>query len=244
MSSNNEDLIRRTKVSTKRVRSSRRDDSNGNGDSLRRREVRRSRRRLRGERNRRIALVLFASIIFVAALFFLRLQLSRNVSSRKAKYRGGKLGLRKVGGNDGTMRYLDPRQLPPLPGEPIEPYKGKGRKGGFPGEGDDEWIADAQSPTYQNRGPKVDYTKHDYQYPETMFEPPNDGSYPPLERMSSIFETWGQDDIDHPPDTLVEVLQHFDYQDPAQLEVSHPYDESLSSNSLLFRAVQLHCVLS
>jgi len=140
------------------------------------------------------------------------------------------------------MRYLDPRQLPPLPGEPIEPYKGKGRKGGFRGEGDDEWIADAQSPTYQNHGPKVDYTKHDYQYPALMFEPPNDGSYPPLERMSSIFETWGQDDIDHPPETLVEVLQHFDFQDPDQLEVSHPSNKSLSSNVLPSRAVQLHCI--
>mmetsp|Transcript_22879 Transcript_22879/g.55155 ORF Transcript_22879/g.55155 Transcript_22879/m.55155 type:complete len:341 (+) Transcript_22879:82-1104(+) len=41
--------------------------------------------------------------------------------------------------------------------------------------------------------------------------------------MSSIFETWGQDHLDSPPDTLIEVLQHFDYQDPEQLEAAIKY---------------------
>lgn len=227
MSSNNDDLIRRTKVSTKRTKS-RREDSDG--DSSRRIEPRKNRRRLRSERNRRTALVLLAwTIIFAvaAAVFFLRLRTSKNESGTTPKHRGGMpLGLRTGNGLVGTMRYLDPRQLPPLPGEADEPYKGKGRKGGFRGEGDDEWKADAQSAKYLNHGPKVDYTKHTYQYPELMFEPPNDGSYPRLERMQSIFETWGQDDIDQPPDTLVEVLQHFDYQDPDQLEVCDLMDYS------------------
>lgn len=219
MSSSNDDLIRRSRVSTKRIKSQR-NGSHSNEDASARKEFRRNRRRLRGARNRRIALALFAWIIFIAAVFFLRLRTSRtNESGRKARRRGGKpIGLRSGNDLDSIgMRYLDPRQLPPLPGEPDEPYKGKGRKGGFRGEGDDGWKSDS---LLANSGPKVDYTKHEYQYPELMFEPPNDGSYPPLERMATVFETWGQDDLDNPPNTLVEVLQHFDFQDPDQLEVS------------------------
>jgi hypothetical protein len=117
------------------------------------------------------------------------------------------------------MRYLDPRQLAPLPGEPREPYNANRRAKGFRGLGDDEWQSEAKLPKYRNLGPKVDYTNHKYEYPELIFDPPNDGSYPPLEQMSTIFETWGQDDLDTPPETLVEVLQHFDYQDPEQLKV-------------------------
>mmetsp|Transcript_32625 Transcript_32625/g.64921 ORF Transcript_32625/g.64921 Transcript_32625/m.64921 type:complete len:546 (-) Transcript_32625:116-1753(-) len=120
------------------------------------------------------------------------------------------------------MRYLDPRQLPPLPGEPDERYEGKGKKR-FRGVGDDEWRSEAASNPRRRMGPKVDYTKHDYEYPDLVYEPPNDGSYPPLENMSDIFEVWGQDDLDSPPDTIVEVLQHFDYQDPKQVEAAIKY---------------------
>ena len=129
--------------------------------------------------------------------------------------------LRNSKGPNG-IRYSDPRQLPPLPGEANEPYFGKGRKHHFRGDGDDEWQAHDAAKTNSNHGPKVDYTKHKYEYPELMLEPPHDddgGTYPTLERMMSIFETWGQDDLDSPPETLVEVLQHFDYQDPEQLNV-------------------------
>ena len=232
MSTNNDDLIRRTRVSTKRTKSQR-DENNGIGSSTTK-EVRRNRRLRRDERNRRIALLLIAWIIFVVAVYFLYQRWSRKNESGK-KMRHKIIGLR-TGDLDGTMRYLDPRQLPPLPGEPDEPYKGKGRKGGFRGEGDDEWKSDEQSAKYRN-GPIVDYTNHDYQYPDLMFEPPNDGSYPPLERMATVFETWEQDNIDNPPDTLVEVLQHFDYQDPDQLEVSELVDHC--SQFLVSSAVQL-----
>lgn len=119
------------------------------------------------------------------------------------------------------MRYLDPRQLPPLPGEPREPYPGVGRskQHGFTGNGDDDWVPIAES-LGKHVGPKVDYTKHKYLYPELVYEPQNDGSYPPMEPMRKIFQTWEQDDLDNPPETIVEVLQHFNYQDPEQVEVS------------------------
>lgn len=121
------------------------------------------------------------------------------------------------------MRYLDPRQLPPLPGEPKEHYADKRdhehRSHGFSGNGDDEWQELADS-LETHMGPKVDYIKHKYKYPELVYEPANDGSYPPLESMTKIFQRWEQDDLDSPPNTILEVLQHFDYQDPDQLEVS------------------------
>jgi hypothetical protein len=117
------------------------------------------------------------------------------------------------------MRYLDPRQLPPLPDEPRERYKGHHFGGGFIGDGDDDWVPLAES-LEEHSGPKVDYVKHKYKYPKLVYEPKDDGTYPALEPMRKIFQTWEQDDLDSPPDTLVEVLQHFDYQDPEQVEVS------------------------
>ena len=117
------------------------------------------------------------------------------------------------------MRYLDPRQLPPLPGEPKEPYAGrKHPQRGFSGDGDDDWVPIAES-LEKHVGPKLDYVKHKYKYPELVYEPVNDGTYPPLDPMREVFQTWEQDDVDSPPDTIVEVLQHFDYQDPEQVEV-------------------------
>jgi hypothetical protein len=117
------------------------------------------------------------------------------------------------------MRYLDPRQLPPLPGEPKERYNSRNKKGPFRGAGDDDWVPIAES-LEKHSGPKVDYTIHKYTYPKLVYAPKNDGSYPPLQPMRKIFQTWEQDDLDSPPETIVEVLQHFDYQDPKQLEVS------------------------
>jgi len=117
-------------------------------------------------------------------------------------------------------RYFDPRQFPPLPSESLERYDGEGPRR-FRGMGDDEWVADAG--TKSIHGPKVDYTKHKYSYPEKIFQPPNDGSYPPLEDMSKIFEFWGQDDLDSPPDIIPEVLQHFDYQNPREVAAAEKY---------------------
>mmetsp|Transcript_20827 Transcript_20827/g.29830 ORF Transcript_20827/g.29830 Transcript_20827/m.29830 type:complete len:518 (+) Transcript_20827:111-1664(+) len=122
---------------------------------------------------------------------------------------------------ENESRYFDPRQFPPLPSDPLERYDGYGPRR-FRGMGDDEWVADAGS-TQSIHGPKVDYTKHKYSYPEKMFEPPNDGSYPPLVDMSKIFEFWGQDDLDSPPDIIPEVLQHFDYQNPREVAAAEKY---------------------
>lgn len=239
MPTDNGDAIRRTNA--KRTKPRKNGAAAGDGGSAaRRKERRRAARRLREERDRRAALTFAASFVFLVAVLFLCLRKPRRGETDTERYLRAKAlrdaalsGRASVGdwaprkgrrendkGEPGKMRYLDPRQLPPLPGQPAEPYFGKGPKHGYPGEGDDAWVADAESSHSARRhGPKVDYTKHKYVYPDLMYEPPNDGTYPPLEKMSTIFETWGQDDLDSPPDTLVEVLQHFDYQDPEQMEV-------------------------
>mmetsp|Transcript_56542 Transcript_56542/g.120088 ORF Transcript_56542/g.120088 Transcript_56542/m.120088 type:complete len:537 (-) Transcript_56542:2125-3735(-) len=237
MPSDDGDAIRRTNANVKRTKRKNKTAKNGDASI---RKGRKGNRRLQDERNRRAALVIFASLVFFAAVLYLYLRkphygidterYMRAKALRDAALSGEKSGGKRNGsGKPGHMRYLDPRQLPPLPGQPGEPYFGKGRKGGFPGKGDDEWQADAKANEksfFRRRGPhgpKIDYTKHTYEYPELMYEPPEDGSYPPLEKMSTIFETWGQDDLDSPPEILTEVLQHFDYQDPEQVEAAIKY---------------------
>lgn len=143
---------------------------------------------------------------------------------KKSSHSGTKDKTATRGGKNGGMRYLDPRQLPPLPGAPRESYKGKGDKYGFDGTGDDGWEESAKKSPRKGLGPQVDYTKSDrYTYPDLMYEPPNDGTYPPFESMLKVFETWGQDNLDSPPDTIAEVLQHFDYEDPEQVDAAIRY---------------------
>ena len=118
-----------------------------------------------------------------------------------------------------SNRYLDPRQLATLPGKEPDEYDGGDNNTRPWGEGDDEWRSTAKHNVRKDLGPKVDYTKYTYEYPKIVTEPPTDGSYPILEPMMDVFHTWGQDDLDAPPDTIVEVLQHFDYQSDWQMEV-------------------------
>ncbi|KAL7511406.1 hypothetical protein ACHAXN_008604 [Cyclotella atomus] len=122
-----------------------------------------------------------------------------------------------------SNRYLDPRQLATLPGKEAEDYEGGNHNKRPHGDGDDAWRSSAKHNDRSGMGPKVDYAKHLYEYPKLMDEPPTDGSYPRLEPMRTIFETWGQDDLDNPPDKIVEVLQHFDYQSEWQMEAAIKY---------------------
>ena len=68
--------------------------------------------------------------------------------------------------------------------------------------------------------PKVDFTSIEYTYPSRMSEPPEEGGYPFLEPLGTLMTRWPQDDIDHPPQPFVEQLQHFDYNDPKQVEMA------------------------
>jgi len=72
-------------------------------------------------------------------------------------------------------------------------------------------------------GPKVDYTKIQYEYRENILIPPRRGSYPPLEPLGELMKRWPQEDIDSPPQPFMEQLQHFDYLDPVQMEAAVKY---------------------
>lgn len=67
----------------------------------------------------------------------------------------------------------------------------------------------------------VDYTKHRYEYPLKLMEPPSRlGDYPKLMPLRDIMEIWPQDELDHPPETIHEELIHFDFTDPSDLEAA------------------------
>jgi len=72
-------------------------------------------------------------------------------------------------------------------------------------------------------GPKIDYTKIQYKYPDNILIPPRGGSYPPMEPLGDLMKKWPQEDIDSPPQPFMERLQHFDYLDPVQMEAAVKY---------------------
>lgn len=220
-------------VRRKKVKRSSRSVREGDGDV---RRTTRKRKRRNGEL-RGLSIVCF--VAFGVVLLALKVYLmpsktrhgidyerySRGQSLRDAYLKGGKRKQQQqrkasLPFSENGSRYYDPRQFPPLPSEPSERYDGEGRRH-FRGLGDDKWMANAEFKT--THGPRVDFTKHKYSYPKLMMEPPNDGSYPPLEDMTKIFEFWGQDDLDDPPETLPEVLQHFDYQNPDEVAAAVKY---------------------
>lgn len=71
-----------------------------------------------------------------------------------------------------------------------------------------------------DKGPLVDFTKHLYDYPDKQYELPTLGDYPKLTPMKEIMKLWPQDDVDHPPSPFTEVLIHFDFTNPKDLEAA------------------------
>lgn len=84
-----------------------------------------------------------------------------------------------------------------------------------------DWEDESQN--IQDRPPLVDYTKHTYSYPEITSEPPRGGSYPPMDTLGNLMKKWPQNNYDNPPDVIEEKLQHFDFNDPKQLEIAKLY---------------------
>ena len=74
--------------------------------------------------------------------------------------------------------------------------------------------------------PRVDYTSLEYRYPDVLREPPAGGGYPLLETLGTLMERWPQDNLDAPPQPLVERLLHFDYTDPGQMEMALRFREA------------------
>mmetsp|Transcript_2868 Transcript_2868/g.6746 ORF Transcript_2868/g.6746 Transcript_2868/m.6746 type:complete len:569 (+) Transcript_2868:98-1804(+) len=88
-----------------------------------------------------------------------------------------------------------------------------------------EWENLAES--VEDSGPKVDFTKHSYKYPEKRSAPPEKlGDYPKLKPLRTLMEDWPQDDIDHPPTPFEEVLIHFDYNNPDDVAAAKEFREA------------------
>ena len=87
-----------------------------------------------------------------------------------------------------------------------------------------EWEAAYDGTSSQ---PAVDFTNHQYVYPEKLDAPPATlGDYPKLKPMKAIMEMWPQDDIDHPPTPFHEDLMHFDYNKPGDLEAAKKFRDA------------------
>ena len=75
--------------------------------------------------------------------------------------------------------------------------------------------------------PAVDFTTHPYTYPEKLDAPPaNLGDYPRLKPLKALMEIWPQDDIDHPPTPFEEVLIHFDFTNPEDMEAARKFRDA------------------
>ena len=153
----------------------------------------------------------------------------------------------------GGVRWIPPKLLKELPGEPINELllqQGFGGRGGGGGGGRRKkrrarrdsvvggqfsvnrkgesmaWTAEWKSigGKSNTHGPKVDYTTHDYVYPDNVPEPPED--YPPLEPMGELLSRWPQDEIDDVPSPFVEKLMHFDFSNPEELRMAKKYRDA------------------
>jgi hypothetical protein len=135
----------------------------------------------------------------------------------------------------GGIRFIRSKLLPPLPGQPENPIMQKPQKG----EGRDSDLIAGQDPfrvnrhsfgqrmawrkeTYTEKPPKVDYTKHTYQYPDVSLEGPPPG-YPKLETLGDMLTKWPQNSLDHPPTPIVERLAHFNYSNPVERAAALKY---------------------
>eukprot|EP00587_Corethron_hystrix_P004578 CAMPEP_0113298482 /NCGR_PEP_ID=MMETSP0010_2-20120614/908_1 /TAXON_ID=216773 ORGANISM="Corethron hystrix, Strain 308" /NCGR_SAMPLE_ID=MMETSP0010_2 /ASSEMBLY_ACC=CAM_ASM_000155 /LENGTH=410 /DNA_ID=CAMNT_0000151543 /DNA_START=308 /DNA_END=1540 /DNA_ORIENTATION=+ /assembly_acc=CAM_ASM_000155 len=76
--------------------------------------------------------------------------------------------------------------------------------------------------------PKVDYISHPTVYPDYRPLPtrPYTEHLPMSSTLGDLMERWDQDDIDHPPTPFVEVLQHFEYSDPVQMEAARAFRDA------------------
>ncbi len=103
-------------------------------------------------------------------------------------------------------------------GKPIREksdYKISHRRGKLPWEIEFEEM--------EQKPPRVDYTQHEYDYPEIIAQPPRGGLYPPMETLGELLKRWPQNNMDNPPSPYVEKLQHFDFNDEEQMKIAKLY---------------------
>ena len=149
----------------------------------------------------------------------------------------------------GKYRWIDARLLPPLPGSRAAidaalekdddelnekaAMRGKGKKGRKKRDESQNFRVNRKGVVLPwekedeegSEGPRVDYTKWRYSYSPLppSGEVPFDGTYPPLRSLGEMLREWPQDDIDNPPNPVVENLAHFDYEDEDQMRMALEY---------------------
>jgi len=129
----------------------------------------------------------------------------------------------------GGIRWIRTSVLKELPGKPKNPaltlFRKKFKKFYMPKafavkrrrEGPMAWENDWKKVTKQEaKGPKVDYRKIDYTYPDLLWDVPDQGGYPQLDTLGDIMKRYPQDDLDNPPQPFVEKLLHFNYSNPKE----------------------------
>lgn len=144
----------------------------------------------------------------------------------------------------GGIRWIKDKLLKELPGQAVNrlldrvPPKQRNKKGWFVGDGkmdftikrkwdapmiwEERWnqMTDSQ----REKGPRLDYTKHDYEYLDLQASPPDE--YPFMEPMDELMKRWPQDDLDNPPTPFVEQLMHFNFSDPKQRKMAINYRDA------------------
>jgi hypothetical protein len=126
----------------------------------------------------------------------------------------------KADGNSVVTNVVNPRQADRTGTKPF--YKAKRHSSGRMA-----WEKhDLDTMNMPPRHNFVDYTKHEYEYPEKLMEPPALGEYPKLMTLKEIMEIWPQDDLDNPPAPLHEDLIHFDYNNPQDMEAALKFREA------------------
>ena len=137
----------------------------------------------------------------------------------------------------GGIRWIRPNLLKELPGQSRNlQLNGNGprfksrMKGVFSVRRDKEgpmvWEQEWKEIKGKRNGPKVDYTKIKYTYPDKLWSVPKQGGYPQLDKLGDILERYPQDDLDHPPQPFVEKLLHFNYSNPRERQAAELFRDA------------------
>lgn len=146
---------------------------------------------------------------------------------------------------NGGIRWIDPKLLPAIPGKSTNSLvQDLGRRAARPKHKHKDhkkmghffkakhvsktfnWESEWKELKAIKKGPKIDYTKHSYIYPDLLLDLPTPGEYPPLQKLGDMFQNWPQDHLDNPPDPFLEKLLHFDFTDPKQLEAAKTFRDA------------------
>jgi Cupin-like domain len=140
---------------------------------------------------------------------------------------------------DQGIRWVHPGMVPPLSSDDRKPLLEITKHDVEPGSSYEKqffsvsrpsvmaWQVEDQAKRKMERRPDyVDYTQHPYSYPDLVLKPPSHGEYPKLQPLQEIMQEWPQDELDRPPRMIHEVLMHFDYTNPVELQAARRFRDA------------------